>query len=178
MTISVLLSTFLLTFLLAIGLFFFIRASVKERIEEVNFVADQPKADFLNQIEQHFVQRAYNVVPSSDSVQNQITFEGFVRPSFFLAVFLSFLAAVGILCLVLVLSILLPQFSNLLLCLVLAAPIAGVFYWRAAARPERVFLKVEAGNHQGQADQTLIKVVAHRDELAELRRTLQLKSIE
>jgi hypothetical protein len=176
MTISVLVSTFFLTFLMAIGLFFFIRASVKERIEETKFASAQPQADLL-EVEQYFVQRAYLLV-SSDAASDQLTFEGFVRPSLFLAIFLSFLAAVGILCLVLVLSILLPQFSNLLLGLVLLSPGAGIFYWRSAARPEQVLLKIESEKQASGTDQTFMKVVAHRDELAELKRTLQLKESE
>jgi hypothetical protein len=162
---------------MAIGLFFFIRASVKERIEETKFTSAQPQADLLEQVQQYFVQRAYLLV-SSDAASDQLTFEGFVRPSLFLAIFLSFLAAVGILCLVLVLSILLPQFSNLLLGLVLLAPGAGIFYWRSAARPEQVLLKIESEKQASGTDQTFMKVVAHRDELAELKRTLQLKEIE
>ncbi|MBW4520743.1 MAG: cofactor assembly of complex C subunit B [Scytolyngbya sp. HA4215-MV1] len=178
MTISVLVSTFLLTFLMAIGLFFFIRASVKDRTEEERLVATQSQADLLDQVQQYFVQRAYLPVQSG-AMSNQLTFEGFVRPSLFLAIFLSFLAAVGILCLVLVLSLLLPpQFSTLLLSLVLLAPGAGVFYWRSAARPERVSLKIDTDNQLGGTDQTFVKVVAHRDELAALKRAFQLKTIQ
>jgi hypothetical protein len=176
METSVLSSTFLLTLLLLIGLLFFIRASVKDRTQVVKLLAEQPQDAALEALKQYFVQRAY-LVSVEDAVQRQVTLEGFVRPSLWLAVFLSGLAAIGGLCLALVLSILLPRFSSVLLGFVLLSPIAGIFYWRQAARPEKVLLQAEPAS-QGNAAQSIITVTAHRDELAQLQRSLPLQAVK
>lgn len=174
---SVLSSTFLLTLLLLVGLVFFIRASVKDRTQVVKLVSTQPEDSTSQQLMQYFAQRAYRIAAMDDARQ-QVMFEGLVRPSLFLALFLTGLAAIGGLCLSLVLSILLPQFSSLWLGLVLLSPIAGVFYWRRAARPEKVLLQVEPGQETSIAPQTFVTVTAHRDELAELQRSLPLELAE
>ncbi|NDJ17159.1 cofactor assembly of complex C subunit B [Myxacorys almedinensis] len=178
MTDSVILSTLVLTALLMVGLFFFIRASTKDRIQQVRLISEQPEESLSNQLRQYFGKRAYRVA-AIDAVANQVTFEGKVRPSLFLAVFLSLLAAVGMLCLMLVLSMVLPSGSLFWLGLLLLSPLAGVFYWRGADRVEQVSLKVETvsgGTTDESGSQTmaktLITVTAHRDELAELQRTL------
>ncbi len=175
MNAFVLPSTFLLTVLMMVGLFFFVKASVKDRTQQVKLVAQQPEDSILSQLEQYFAERAYRVTALDT---DQITFAGFVRPSLFLAIFLSLLVAVGVLCLALVLSLLIPQASSSFFGLVLLAPLAGLFYWQRAGRPEQVQLKVEPfplSNSQVSGTQTRLTVTAHRDELATLQRTLKLK---
>jgi uncharacterized membrane protein YphA (DoxX/SURF4 family) len=169
---SVITSTLLLTLLLMVGLFFFIRGSTKDRTQEVELVSEQPEESLLDQLRQYFGQRAYRVA-TVDAATNQVTFEGRVRPSLFLAVFLSCLAAIGMLCLTLVLSMVLPDMSPLWFGLLLLSPLAGVFYWRGSDRVEQVLLRV---GQEGSV--SLITVRAHRDELAELQRILNLKSAE
>lgn len=176
MDTAVLSSTLLLTLLLAVGLFFFIRASTKARIQSVKLVSPQAEASLIAQLQQYFAQRAYQVT-GTNVAQNQMTFEGFVRPSLFLAIFLTLLAAIGLLCLALVLSLVLPSFSPIFLAQVLLAPVAGVFYWKKAGRREQVCLKVEPQPGATQP-QSQITVVAHRDELIELQRSLQLSPSE
>ncbi len=173
MTQPVIASTLLLTVLLMIGLFFFIRASVKDRTQEARLLSDQSEESLLSQLRFYFGQRSYRVA-AIDATQNQVTFEGVVRPSVFLAVFLSLLAAIGVLCLVLVLSIVLPGWSNFWFGLLLLSPLAGVFYWKGAERVEQVSLKVEPSS--GAESHSVITVRAHRDELEELQRSLELKS--
>lgn len=175
MNASVMPSTFVLTLLMLIGLLFFIRGSVKDRIEVVRLSSEQSEVSLLNQLQAYFTQRAYRIV-TTDAAQLQITFEGFVRPSLVLAVFLTLLAAIGLLCLALMLSLLFPDFSNLPLALSLLAPIAGIFYWQRAARPEQVLLQVENANVEA-GNASVITVTAHRDELAELQRNLPLKRL-
>lgn len=175
MQTPILSSTALLTLLLAVGLFFFIRASTKDRIEVAKLMSDQSEESLLDGLKQYFADRAYRVI-ALDAEQNQVTFEGFVRPSLFLAIFLSLLAAIGIFCLVLVLSYLFPTAGNLLLLLLLLAPGAGVFYWKKSARLEQVAVKVEPD--QTQQPHRFLTVTAHRDELAELQRSLDLKAVE
>lgn len=178
MSVTSLASTLVLTLLLAVGLFFFIRASVKDRTQEVTLVSEQEQASLLEQLQQYFAHRSYRV-STIDSERNQVTYEGFVKPSVFLAIFLTLLAAIGILCLALVWSLLFPGLSSIFLGLVLLSPMAGVFYWKKAARPEQVMLKLSnQTNKLTQELQSQITVVAHRDELIELQRSLKLKPCE
>ncbi len=177
MSIVVLSSTFCLTLLLLVGLFFFIRASVKDRTQTVRLVSDLPEESLAGQLQHYFSQRAYQVT-DVDAESNQIAFEGVVRPSFFMALFLTTLTAVGTLCLSLVLSILLPDFTRIVFLLVALSPLAGVFYWKNAKRPERVLLRVESEQSENQIGQSVLTVVAHRDELLELQRALTLKPVD
>lgn len=174
MSTPILSSTFLLTLLLAVGLFFFIRASVKDRTQKVQLIAQEPEASLLERLQNYFDQRAYRVA-AVDQATGQVTFQGFVRPSWFLAIFLTALAACGILCLSLVLSILYPNLSQVFLGLVLLAPVAGIFYWKGAGRDEQVFLKVEPLPNPQTDMQSLVTVIAHRDELAQLQQALKLQ---
>ncbi|MEA5575488.1 cofactor assembly of complex C subunit B [Anabaena sp. UHCC 0451] len=169
-------STFLLTLLLSVGLFFFIRASTKDRIEKAKLVSEQDEASLMTQLKDYFRSRSYRVT-SVDQEQNQVIFEGFVRPSWFLAIFLTVLAAVGFACLSLVLSQLISSQSPFLLALVLLSPLSGIFYWQKAGRIEKVSLKMEAIQNE-QHFSSIITVIAHRDELAELQRALQLKMVD
>jgi uncharacterized membrane protein len=170
-------STFLLTLLLAVGLVFFIRASVKDRIQQVKLIAEQPEESLLAQLQQYFDQRAYQVA-SVDRATNQVVFQGFVRPSWFLAIFLTFLAACGLLCLALVLSMLYPTSNSIFLGLIFLAPVAGLFYWQKAGRSEQVCLKVELFASNESKTQSLITVTAHRDELAAMQQALHFKPCE
>jgi Flp pilus assembly protein TadB len=175
MQTSILTSTAFLTLLLAAGLFFFIRASAKDRTEVARLVAEQPEEALLEQLQNYFVQRAYQL-KAVDAAKNQVTFEGAVRPSLFLAIFLSLLAAIGIFCLLLVVSFLVPDGGNWLFLLVLFAPAAGLFYWRRAGRLEQVLLRVNPLAEEGHP-KSLLTVTAHRDELAELRQALELREL-
>ncbi|MCU0523607.1 MAG: cofactor assembly of complex C subunit B [Elainella sp. Prado103] len=176
MQTSVLASTALLTALLAVGLVFFIRAAAKDRTEVAKLLATQKGDPLLEQLQQYFAARSYRLA-TVNAAENQVIYEGMVRPSLFLAVFLSLLAGIGILCLGLVLSFVLPSLSPWILFLVLLAPVAGLFYWRKAGRPEQVALQVEFLPELGSA-QSLLTVKAHRDELAALRQALDLKLLE
>jgi hypothetical protein len=167
----VLISTFILTLLLAVGLFFFIRASTKDRIEQMVLESSDSEAVLLPRLDAYFTDRAYRIA-AVDRDTDIITFEGLVRPSVFLTVLLTSLAAVGALCLSLVLSMLFPDAGNGWLLLLLVAPLAGWFYWQGSSRTEQVRLKVEALADAPTA--TTIKISGHRDELAVFQSTLQL----
>ena len=119
-------SIFALTLVLATGLFFFIRASAKDRTEQIQLISQQPEATVMAQLQQYFDQRAYRVA-SIDKENNSVTFTGVVRPSVFLAILLTLLATAGMLSLVLILSILLPNFGKVFLLLILVAPGGGDF---------------------------------------------------
>jgi hypothetical protein len=177
MDITVLSSTFLLTLLLAIGLFFFIKASVKDRTEQVKLISEQTADALSINLQEYFSQRAYRVA-AVDADRHQVTFEGLVRPSWFLAIFLTLLSAVGLLCISLVLSMLLPASSGIFLALVLLSPLTGLFYWKKAGRSEQVGLKLEGVALEGSSTLSLITVRAHRDELAAMQKALNLKTAD
>ena len=159
-----------------IGLFFFIRASAKDRTKEIKLIIEQSEESLVQHLQQYFTQRAYQVT-AVDPTQKQITFQGFVSPSWFMAIFLSCLAALGLLCLTLVLSLLYPSLSALFLALTLFSPIAGIFYWYKAGRLEQVLLKVESlKEHEGK-EKCLVTVTAHRDELIHLQGSLPIKLV-
>ncbi|HEY9799870.1 MAG TPA: cofactor assembly of complex C subunit B [Leptolyngbyaceae cyanobacterium] len=176
MDTAILPSTFVLTLLLAVGLFFFIRASTKDRTETAKLISDQEEAVFMPQLQEYFRSRSYRVA-EVDHDKNQVTFEGFVKPSIFLATFLTLLASVGLICLSLVFALLLPGFGKIFFGLVLFAPLSGLFYWQKAGRVEKVLLKLEPQTNQQQSF-SKITVVAHRDELIELQKVLPLKPAE
>jgi Cofactor assembly of complex C subunit B len=167
---SVLVSAAFLTLLLLVGLIFFIKASVKDRIESLSFALTEPEEDFLPKFDRHLVQRAYHLVDVSDITG--VTYEGSVAPSWFMAIFLSSLAAIGFLCLGLVGSYLLPAIGYRFLLLGLLAPIAGWFYWQHSARPEQVTLAVEQGSGQ-----RIVTITAQRDELHILEKSLAVQAL-
>jgi hypothetical protein len=158
---SSLATTSLLTVLISIGLFFFIRASVKDRTEVAQLRSALSEAEFLPQLQAYFDQRAYRVI-TADRTTNEITLEGMASPSLFLAIFLGLLAAVGTFCLALVLTATWGSpvgFSALAL---LMGPGASLFYWKKAARPEKVtFTLREDPSSVG----SILRVRAHRDEV-------------
>lgn len=156
------------------GLFFFIRASIKERTQQITFSVETSQESLLEQLKTYFEKRAYQVI-NLDPQKQQITYQGFVRPSWFLAIFLSILAAIGLLCLALVLSLLYPFLSPLIFLVILSAPGAGWFYWQKAGRLEQVLLNVKADTN---SKQNLVTIIAHRDELIQLQQSLSLKPVE
>ena len=162
-----------------VGLFFFIRASVKDRTQQVKLLATAPQESLLPQIQTYFEQRAYRI-KEVDSQQNRMDFEGFVQPSWFLAIFLSLLAGCGWLCLALVLSVLYPSSGHSFLLLILLTPVAGLFYWRKAGRLEQISLEWEVVNEpsQGEPAQSIITIKAHRDELNQLQKNSPISGLE
>lgn len=58
---SVITSTLLLTLLLMVGLFFFIRASIKDRTEQVELLAKEPEESIFERLQTYFEQRAYRI---------------------------------------------------------------------------------------------------------------------
>jgi Cofactor assembly of complex C subunit B len=166
-----LISIFFITLLLLIGLFFFIRAATKDRIEQMVLETSDTETALLPRLEAYFADRAYRIA-AVDPATEIVTFEGLVRPSVFLTVLLTGLAAVGAMSLALVLSMLLPAIGNLFLALLIVAPLAGWFYWVGSSRTEQVRLKVEA--LAGEPALTSIKISGHRDELEIFQSTLKL----
>ncbi len=166
---SVLSSTFLLTILLAIGLLSFLKSSVKDRTTEMIFRSQNLDDDrLLVQVRNHFKQRAYQVA-KLDPNQESVTLSGQVKPSVFLAILFTSLAAIGFASLGLVVGTLLPDLEQIWWVLILTSPIAGIFYWRGADRKEEVSLELRP--------QSQLWVRGHKDELMQLQRSLDLEII-
>lgn len=167
--------------LLGVGLFFFIRAAAKDRTQSIRYGSDLSEESLTTQLQRYLAERSYQLqnteMKNTQAVPDCLVFEGIVRPSVFLAVFLTLLATIGLLCLALVLAIAFPELSGASYGLVLLSPLAGVFYWRRAKRPEQVLLKLESDNDElpQSSFQSFITITAHRDELIELERALPLK---
>jgi Cofactor assembly of complex C subunit B len=161
-------STLFLTLLITIGLFFFIRASTKDRIETATWTLSQLDKQVLQDVTQYLEGRGYRL-ETVDREQNQVVFTGFVKASVGLAVFLSILAAVGLLCFGLVLTVQFPQLGYGGLWSVVVAPVAGWFYYQKSQRTELVKISMRAEN-SGQS--TRLRVTAHRDEIAALQANL------
>lgn len=181
LVLLVLSSTFFLTLLLMIGLFFFIRASAKDRTEQIKLTPRESVDQLLSQLQVYFTQRAYHIT-SVDLQHQTMTFEGFVSPSCLLAIFLSGLTAIGLFCFSLVLSFLYPSLTLLFLRLIILCPVAGLFYWKKSGRVEKVLLEVKMISEPDQSQpnenvQNLVIVTAHRDELAQLQKVYFLKSV-
>lgn len=175
---TVLVSSSSLTFLLAIGLMFFIKASVKDRIEKISFAITEPEEDFLAKLDQYLVDRAYKLVDISDTTG--VTYEGLVAPSWFMAIFLTSLAAGGFLCLGLVLNYIFT--SSLFLALAILAPLAGLFYWKKSERLEQIVFIATQNTpetfQKEQADGKIFSLTGHRDELKILERSLNIQPTE
>jgi hypothetical protein len=142
----------------------------------MRLASEQDGNTLMAALKEYFRSRAYRVA-AVDAVKNQVTFEGLVSPSWFLAIFLTVLAAVGLGCLALVLSMLFPDFGQFFLVIILFSPLSGLLYWKKSGRLEKVSLKMENIPSEQNFSST-ITVTAHRDELAELQRALQLKTLD
>ncbi len=159
-------STLSLTILLMIGLFFFIRGSIKDRTEIVTLTCQDNEDNILSYLRNYFLQRSYQV-KALDTEKNIVTLEGFVSPSMFLAVFLSLLAGCGLFCFALVLSMLFATESTYFIPSIILAPLAGWFYWRGAGRLEKVAFRLDGKPENSTG--TILTIQAHRDELIELQ---------
>ena len=149
-----------------IGLFFFIRGSIKDRTEVVTLQCQDTEDNVLTYLRDYFTNRSYQV-KAIDTDKNKVTLEGMVSPSVFLAIFLSFLAGCGLFCFALVLSMLFETESTTFLPLVIFSPLAGFFYWKGSSRVEQVAFRLDSNAQESQ--DTIITIQAHRDELIQLQ---------
>lgn len=156
-----------------IGLFFFIRASVKDRTKQIQLVPSETEDILLKKLQDYFESRAYKMT-QVDPEKKQITFKGFVQPSVFLAILLSLLAVVGFSCLALVLFLLFPNANSFVWLIVVLSPLAGIFYWQKAGRWEEIILGVVSNPDS----KNLVSVTAHRDELIQLEENLSVQTVE
>ncbi len=169
-TDQVLTSTLLLTAVLMLGLLSFLRSSVKDRTTEMIFTSANLNEDqILIKTRDHLKQRGYRVIKLNGD-DEAVTLEGKIRPSIFLAIVLVIVAAIGMGCLGLVLSILVPFFGDNWLVIieiaVFAAISAGLFYWHGAERTEQISLQLQPNSQ--------LWLRGHKDELSKLQQSLDL----
>ena len=158
---------------MAIGLLFFIRASVKDRTEGREIKLPQSPVLALQTLEEHFQKRGYQVILRDPQTQT-VTLQGFVPPSLFLCIFLTFLAPIGFFCLGLGVEIVVPLGNNIWFFLAFLAPLAGIFYWRGAGRSENIMIALQSMEQSSETEFiTIATVKAHRDELVILSQALE-----
>ena len=156
-----------------IGLVFFIRASVKDRTKQIKLIPDESADILIKSLQDYFEQRAYKIT-AVDPQEKLVTFKGFVQPSLFLAILLTCLAIVGLSCLILILFLLFPNIKTIFWLLLSLAPVAGFFYWKKAGRLEKVLLQVISQPNKP----NLVSVIAHRDELIQLKENLSVQTLD
>ena len=165
-------STFFLTLLLGVGLFFFIKASTKDRTEVAEFSSELTFEALHQTLIDYFQDRAYrlNADASEKDADSWVTLVGIVRPSVFLAIFLSCLAAVALMCFALVLATLFSSYGPIFFGLVLLSPITAIIYWKQAKREEQIAFQIQDAG----TERTLL-VRGHRDEIIQLKANAPFK---
>ena len=163
-------STFLLTILLAIGLFFFLRASSKDRTTIVEISSSQEPTEVLNGLYEWLNLRGWKQT-GGDFEQRILIFKGQVVSSKFLAIFLGFLGGFGSCALGLVIIQIYPELGwwPILLGLI-GGPLSGIIYFKKSAREEKFELRLI--NNQDNQEMTSMRLRAHRDELISLENEL------
>ncbi|MEL6332419.1 MAG: cofactor assembly of complex C subunit B [Cyanobacteria bacterium J06626_26] len=165
-------STFFLTMLLGVGLFFFMKAATKDRTEVAEFSTEQPPGVLNEKLLDYFQNRAYRLMeespPSNAELSDSdswVTLVGLVRPSVFMAIFLAFLAAVALMCFALVLATLFSSYGAFFFILILLSPAAAIIYWKQAKREEQIAFRINGNADDG----CKLTVRGHRDEIIQLR---------
>jgi len=170
-------SILLLTILLAIGLFFFLRASSKDRTTVVEVSSIQKPVKVLNDLYEWLNMRGWKQI-GGDFDQRILIFKGQVVSSKFLAIFLGFLGGFGSCALGLVIIQIYPVLGWWPILLgFIGGPLSGIVYFKKSAREEKFELKLI---NKDDDETTFMRLRAHRDELIslenELGEKLQLKS--
>ena len=165
-------STLLLTILLAVGLFFFLKASSKDRTTIIDISSTKKNIEVLNEVCNWLKARGWQQI-KVNSDQKILTFKGQVVSSKSLAIFLSILGGLGSCALGLVLIQIYP-FLNwwpILLGLV-GGPISGLVYFKNSQREEIFEFKLINENEK---KFTQLRLSAHRDELIAFENDLKDK---
>ena len=165
-------STLFLTILLGIGLFFFLKASSKDRTTIIDICSSQKNIDVLNEVCNWLKSRGWQQI-EVNSDKKSLTFIGQVVSSKSLAIFLSVLGGLGSCSLGLVIVQIFPVFNwwPILLGLV-GGPISGLAYYRQSQREEVFELKLI---NENELKYTQLRLKAHRDELIAFENELKDK---
>ena len=167
-------STLLLTILLAIGLFFFLKASSKDRTTTVEISSSKSPIEALELICNWLKMRGWRQIGGNIDKQT-LTFKGQVISSQFLALFLSVLGGLGSCCLGLVIIQIHPEFHWWPILLgFIGGPLSGFIYQKNSSREETFEFRLI--NEDGDNKRiTQMRVRAHRDELIALESDLKQK---
>ncbi len=168
---SVTTSTLIMTLLLAVGLFFFLRASGKDRTERRLYGSSASLEELGEGVQNYFRSRSYHLEDLNS--EGWASFQGQGQPSLFLTGYLTTLAAIGLACLSTVLQSLHPDWHGLPWLLPLFAPLAGWYYRRRSQKTETVKVRIEESEDSTVAE-TQLQIVGHRDELDTLEQQLNL----
>ena len=170
-------STFLLTILLTIGLFFFLRASSKDRTTTIEISSSKNPIEVLSLVCNWLKLRGW-IQTGGDSDKKILNFKGQVIASKFLAIFLALLGGLGSSALGLVFIQIYPSLGwwPILLSLI-GGPLSGIIYTMKSQREETFEFRLINENDY---KPTQIRLRAHRDELIafenELKQELDLKT--
>ncbi|MBK16441.1 MAG: hypothetical protein CMK49_00255 [Prochlorococcus sp. SP3034] len=165
-------STLLLTILLFIGLFFFLRASSKDRTTTVEVSSSKQPVEVLNLICNWLNLRGWKQI-GGDTDKQLLIFKGKVISSKFLAIFLSILGGLGSCSLGLVIVQLYPKLNWWPILLgFIGGPLSGIIYYQKSRREETFEFRLvdTEGNKR-----TNLRLRAHRDELISLETELKDK---
>ena len=165
-------STLLLTVLLAIGLFFFLKASSKDRTTTIDISSCKKNLEVLDEVCNWLKLRGWQQI-RVNSDKKTLTFRGQVVSSKSLALFLSILGGLGSCALGLVLVQIYP-FLNwwpILLGLI-GGPISGFVYSKNSQREEIFEFKLI---NENEYKFTQLRLRAHRDELIAFENELKVK---
>tara|TARA_Y100000991_G_C21915932_1_gene324359 strand:- start:165 stop:725 length:561 start_codon:yes stop_codon:yes gene_type:complete len=163
-------STLLLTILLAIGLFFFLRASSKDRTTVFEITSSKKPVEVLNVMCEWLNLRGWEQ-SGGDFEQKILIFKGQVLSSKFLAIFLGLLGGFGSCALGLVIIQIYPNLNwwPILLGLI-GGPLSGLIYFKKSAREEKFELRLIINDDNEEI--TSMRLRAHRDELISLENEL------
>ncbi len=166
-------STLLLTILLAIGLFFFLRASSKDRTTVVEITSSKKPLEVLDVMYEWLNIRGWKQ-SGGDFDQRILIFKGQVVSSKLMAIFLSLLGGFGSCALGLVIIQIFPTLGwwPILLGLI-GGPLSGIIYFKKSAREEKFELRLI--NSEDNEKMTSMRLRAHRDELISLENDLSDK---
>ena len=166
-------SILLLTILLAIGLFFFLRASSKDRTTVIEITSNKEPIDVLDVIYNWLIVRGWKQI-SGNYDEKILVFKGNVVSSKLLAIFLSILGCLGSCSLGLVIVQLYPILGwwPILLGLI-GGPLSGIIYYKKSEREETFELRLI--DCEDINEKTLMRLRAHRDELISLENELKVR---
>ena len=166
-------STLLLTILLSIGLFFFLKASSKDRTTVVEVTSSRKPLEVLNVIYEWLNLRGWKQTGGNFD-QKILIFKGQVVSSKLLAIFLSLLGGFGSCALGLVIIQIYPILGwwPILLGLI-GGPLSGIIYFKKSAREEKFELRLISDDDK--EEMTAMRLRAHRDELISLENELSDK---
>jgi hypothetical protein len=147
-------STLFLTILLLVGLVFFLRGATKDRPTTWQLPSTEPTP----RIRDYLLQLGYRI---KSLEPDRVVLEGRVGASGGLAILLTTLALIGLGCLSLVLSLLLPEWGNSVYLLMGGAPIAGLWYWRSAQKLEQITITTAGENLIIQGHRDTLRGIEH-----------------